>query len=404
MTTRKHEQSRRNFLSSNIIGITSVGLSGMAANLVAAQPEQKPAPPAGGNMIQRKLGKTGLALPIVSIGAMNSDSAGLYKRAYEVGIRLFDTAAAYLGGRSEEVVGSVIKELGVRDKVCVATKVHPDFKSGDPAIIKQEFKRIFEGCLKRLQMDHVDILYLHGGSTAEEVNNPAVQEVFTELKKQGKIHFAGISTHAGQAVVLNEMARSGFWDVALVSFNLTMAQDQTLTAALKAAAGKGIGIVGMKSLGGGRRGPGVAPEVPEFNRTAMLKWVLNHQEVATIVPGMTAFDHLDLDWSVASNLSYTTEEQKFLAEKNIQAKLEFCQQCQECIPTCPHGADIPTLMRTHMYAAQYANFSHARMTLDEIPARFGLSACGSCPDCTAHCSNSVNIAGRIRELKSIYTA
>ena len=67
----------------------------------------------------------------------------------------------------------------------------------------------------------------------------------------------------------------------------------------------------------------------------MLKWVLNHEEVTTIIPGITTFDQLDLDWSVASDLSYTEEEQRFLAERDLQGLLQFCQQCRECIPTCP---------------------------------------------------------------------
>jgi predicted aldo/keto reductase-like oxidoreductase len=136
----------------------------------------------------------------------------------------------------------------------------------------------------------------------------------------------------------------------------------------------------------------------------MLKWVLNHEEVATIIPGMTTFDQLDLDWSVASDLSYTEEERSFLAERDLQGLIQFCQQCKECLPTCPKGVDIPTLMRTHMYAAQYSNFTHARMTLDEIPARQSIFACGSCTECTARCNNSINIAARIDTLKSMYLA
>jgi len=75
-------------------------------------------------LIQRTLGKTGLTMPVVSMGVMNADIPGLLRRSYELGIRHFDTAAGYQGGRNEEMVGSVIKELGVRPEVIIATKQH----------------------------------------------------------------------------------------------------------------------------------------------------------------------------------------------------------------------------------------------------------------------------------------
>ena len=82
--------------------------------------------------------------------------------------------------------------------------------------------------------------------------------------------------------------------------------------------------------------------------------------------------------------------------------MEFCRQCRKCVASCPHKADIPNLMRTHMYAAQYANFGLARHTLDEIPRAHGLLNCSSCASCVARCANSVNIGRKIDELKLIY--
>jgi predicted aldo/keto reductase-like oxidoreductase len=160
----------------------------------------------------------------------------------------------------------------------------------------------------------------------------------------------------------------------------------------------------MKALGGGRRRPDSPTGTPDSNKTAMLKWVLNHEEVTTIIPGITTFDQLDLDWSVASDLTYTDEERSFLERGDLLASLQFCQQCQECIPSCPNEVDVPTLMRTYMYAAQYANFAHARMTLDEIPPQQGISNCGTCSACTAQCSHSIDIPRRVRTLKSMYVA
>ena len=401
MTIEQQPQSRRVFLSNSVMGIASIGLAGATPAVAAAETvrQQGSAPP-----IQRTLGRTGVMLPVVSIGAMNSDSPDLYRRAYEMGIRHFDTADQYLRGRSEELLGGMVKELGIREEVCIATKIGWDLRRVDRSRLRSELERVFEASMNRLQMDYVDILYYHGRTSAGQVNDEIAGEYFAELQQQGRIRYPGISTHSGQAEVLNEMAKGDLWAVAVIAFNVTMAQNQELLEAMRNASSKGIGIVGMKALGGGRRGPDSAASAPDSNKTAMLKWVLNHEEVTTVIPGMTTFDQLDLDWSVVPDLSYTDEERSFLAESNLQGMLQFCQQCNECVPTCPKGVDVPTLMRTYMYAAQYANFTHARMTLDEIPARQSIFACGSCTECTARCSNSINIARRIDTLKSMYLA
>ena len=109
------------------------------------------------------------------------------------------------------------------------------------------------------------------------------------------------------------------------------------------------------------------------------------------------------NFSVAYGLSYTEEEKKFLAEKNLVASIQFCQQCGTCSGTCPKGVDIPTLMRTHMYAARYGNFLHARATLDGIEQSAHLKNCGDCAECDAHCAHHVDIARSIGELKSMYS-
>lgn len=400
MTIEKQSQSRRAFLSNSVMGIASVGLAGTTSKLAAAQPTQQTG---SGSPILRTLGSTGVELPVVSIGAMNSDSPALYHRAYDLGIRHFDTAETYLQGRSEEVLGRFVKERGSRDEICLATKIGWSIRRVERSRFRSELERTFEGCLNRLQTDYVDILYHHGRDRVDDVTDEIAGEYFAELQEQGRIRYPGISTHSAEAV-LNQMAEGDLWKVALVPFNVTMAQNQGLLEAMRNATRRGIGIVGMKVMGGGRRGPDSAADAPAINQTAMLKWVLNHEEVTTIIPGVTTFDQLDLDWSVVSDLSYTDEERTFLAQGDRLGSLPFCQQCRECLPTCPKGVDVPTLMRTYMYAAQYANFTHARMTLDDIPAGQSIFACGSCAECTARCSNAVDIAGRISALRSMYVA
>lgn len=389
--------SRRHFLSGSALAVAPIALSGLGARPALAQGSK---PRTGGKILRRKLGRTGIEVPIVSMGVMNADNPAVVQQSYEIGVRLFDTAMGYQAGRNEEMIGTVIKNLGVRKNVTIQTKIRmPRVAPGAPADeVAARLLADFDGCLKRLQSDYVDILLLHGPSVAE-MNHPGVRKAFAEAKSSRRARFVGVSTHSTQAEVLNDAARAGFYDTVTVSVNFTQADDAALLGAIRKAAAAGVGVIAMKTQASGRRGfqPG-----PPVNQTAALKWVLRHEEITTAVPGYTNFDHMTEDFSVAYGLEYTAEERKFLAEKNLQADMAYCQQCSQCVPTCPRGVDIPTLMRTHMYAARYGNFLHARATLDEIAESGRLAFCGDCGECLARCSNHVRIAANIRDLKSMY--
>jgi uncharacterized protein len=391
MSSTQH-LSRRKFLSGSALALSPLGISGMNLGTGAPTGRSFGEPQARGAIIQRKLGRTGLQVPIIGMGVMNADNPAVVQKSYEIGIRFFDTALGYQGGRNEEMVGSVIKSLGVRDKVIIQTKI-PYPRGGD---VSQKILSDFDGSLKRLQTDYVDGLFLHQ-PTVSQMNDPGVIQALTEAKKQRRARYIGVSTHAAQADVLNDAARSRAFDVVNVAFNFTQAGDSALLDAVKNAAAKGIGIVAMKTQATGRRGTGVP-----VNQTAALKWVLNHPEVTTAIPGYTNFEHMEQDFSVAFGLDYTEDEKKFLAEKNLRADVPFCRQCGKCLPTCPMGVDIPTLMRTHMYAASYGNFQQARATLDEIEESAHLRRCGSCSDCSAHCANYINIGRNIDDLRAMY--
>jgi uncharacterized protein len=256
-------------------------------------------------------------------------------------------------------------------------------------------------------MDYVDILYFHAIDKAADVNAPGVQEAMAELKKQGRIRFPGVSTHSGQTEVLNAVAQGGFYGVVLVAINFTMAGNDALLDAVKNAAAKGVGLIAMKTQAGGKwyRESILHTQFTEpIRHSAALKWVLQNKAITTAVPGVTQFEQIELDFSVTASLDYTPEEKQFLTDKSIRASVEFCQQCGECVPSCPYHVDIPTLMRTHMYARQYGNSFQARVTLAEIPKGTGLDVCHSCTGCRASCTNTVNIARKISDLKTIQLA
>ena len=407
MTDKKSELSRRAFLYTSLGGIASVGALALGPRAIMAQEEGEAKSTPGGEAIYRTLGKTGMKIPIVSMGVMNANNPDIVQASYDLGIRHFDTAARYAYGRNELMVGNVLQKSGVRDKVIIATKELRPAQRTRESLQQSKAKliKLTEASLKRLKTDYIDILYIHSVARAEDLTNPGFLEAFTELKKQGKIRAAGVTTHENMALVINEVVSQGFFDVVLTAINVAMVNNTALLEAIASASSKGIGIIAMKTQAGGSRLP--EPEsLSDFSSTtvatASLKWVMRNENITTAIPGFDNYQHMREDFSVARNLEYDDDEKKFLSDNRITLGMGFCHQCRKCEPTCPYNVDIPSLMRTHMYAAQYANFNEARVTLDDIAAGRGLRSCSSCTTCTALCTNHVNIPRRIENLRTIY--
>jgi len=377
---------------------------GFGPSAVFGQEEEKKTE---GDIIYRTLGKTGLKMAIVGMGVMNADNPEIVQAAYEQGIRHFDTAARYQYGRNEQMVGEVLKRLGARDKVVIGTKeLRPAQRGSDtPEKTIERLKNNCEGSLKRLTTDYVDILYVHTVNSAEGASDAAMIEGMNQLKKEGKIRFSGVSTHENMTGVINTIAEKKSFDVVLTAINVSMADDVDLLKAIDNAASEGIGIIAMKTQAGGRSLPN-RNSFQEYDSAtinkACLKWVMRNESITTSIPGFVNYTHLMEDFSVASDLEYTEDERKFLTGNDLELGLGYCRQCRRCVPSCPRGVDVPNLMRVHMYAAQYANFQHARAELNEIENEKSIYVCGSCPECVASCANQVDIKNRVENLKSMY--
>ena len=394
---KNNEWNRREFIVKPILWAGAAGVIAKTDTLLASSTTDKASP-----ILQRSLGKTGITLPVVSMGVMNADIPGLIRRSYELGIRHFDTAAVYQQGRNEQMVGDVIKEMGARGKVIISTKQLLRNRPQNSSEARNRFIDGVDASLKRLQMDHVDILYHHSVDSVEDAKAEGPLEALQILKKEGKTRFIGISTH-NTVPVINEAIRLNVFDVALVTLNYTMAHNADILNTIERAAKSGIGIVAMKTQAGGtvRPDPKLPKELPPHTQTALLKWVLNHEFVTTAIPGFSTYEHLEQDFSVARNLTCTPDEEKFLSDKSFGAKAEFCQQCGECRQDCPKQADIPVLMRSHMYAVQYRNPGMAKSMLASTAPGRGLDACSSCESCKVSCRNTVQIARKIAEMKKI---
>ena len=411
MRRRRQTLNRREFFSRAILGAASAGFMALPASLAGFGRNVSTVSTKANNLITRRLGKTGTELPIVNMGVMNTLNPDLIRRSYALGVRHFDTAAYYMRGQNEIMVGKVLKELGVRDDVVIGTKVFVPHEQR-PRLSPEELKKIFlqtaEDSLKRLQTDVIDIFYVHNVQDAEFLHNPGIQEAMSQLKAQKKVRHSGFSVHSNMAELVHEAVKKEFYEVVEVAFNYSMADDKALLESLKSAHSQGIGLIAMKTQCTQYWYRDYVPsEKQEYYQgevihTAVLKWVLRHDFITCAIPGYTTFEQMETDIPVAYDLEYTPQEREFLEDRAVKITLNnYCRQCYCCISTCPRGVDIPALMRTHLYALGYGNFIQARDTLDEIVRGKGLEACHSCQTCRARCERGVPILGRIGELKSL---
>jgi predicted aldo/keto reductase-like oxidoreductase len=382
--------NRRGFLKTGITGAGAIALS--PSVLSAISPVQAK------NVIYRTLGKTGLKVPAVSFGVMRSDNSNLCKAAYDKGIRLFDTANGYQGGNNETMLGNLFKDYQ-RNSFLLATKIPPN-TSREGKITDQttpeRFLELFNTSLSRLQMDYVDILYIHDVSNPEVLEYKPIIDALKKLKKDGKTRFMGFSTHKNEPVVINAAADSGEWDVILTSYNYRQAYVTELTAAIKKAADAGIGIVAMKTLAGG--GFLDRERTKPMNTTAALKWVLSNPDVCTTIPGMTSFDQLELNSKILEDITLNEQEKTDLVADIAEPGL-FCSGCKQCVRACPHNLPIPDLMRAYMYAYGYLQPSMAQDLIKEL----GTSGnpCSNCDVCNVQCSRNFRVREKITDVSRL---
>jgi predicted aldo/keto reductase-like oxidoreductase len=390
---------RRRFIKSGILGLagTAAGSTFLKAGPIRSRKpsvEQE-------KFIYRTLGKTGIKLPVVSMGVMNADNPNLVAAALDSGIILLDTAHGYQKGKNEEMIGGVIKGRK-RDSYILATKVAyaKDRKTGlyPPDKNIQSFEDEFNISLGRLGLDYVDILHIHGVSVKETVLFEPALKFLEKMKKEGKTRFVGFSTHRNQDKMLDAAVECGIYDVVLTAFNFRQNNKKEIGQAIDRAAKAGIGIIAMKTQAGAywdkeRQQP--------INMKAALKWALQNKNVNTSIPGFTAFDQMQMDLSVMEDLTLTPEEKADLRldEGNAHAGL-YCQQCGTCQEQCPSSVDVPALMRGYMYAYGYKNLSLARSTIEDLGSRL---PCSDCSSCTLSCPNGFDTPGKVKDIIRLRT-
>ena len=389
--------SRRDFLKKSLMGISGAALvPGMINKTSAGTGTLNPS---SGDLVYRPLGKTGLKVPVISMGVEGANSAGLIKAAYEGGIRMFFSATYYGEGNNEKLLGDAVKDIP-RDTLIIGSAVIPkgvDHRGGTftgDSTYEAQMKTA-EDSLKRFGMNHLDFMLLPYAGKRESVFFEPLLRAMEDLKKQGKTRFVGIATHSYQAEAIRAAADTKIFDVVMPGYNFQDENLQETNDAIAYAVKAGVGIIGMKAQAGAYWDK---ERTQPINSDAAIKWVLQNENVTTVVSGMTNFNEL------AKNIALMTNELKPTEQELKDLKLVYndgpselwCKQCRQCTSQCTKSLDIPTIMRSFMYAYGYRNLQKAKAGLVET----GLSgiSCTDCSVCNIKCTAGFDIRQKVTDI------
>ena len=381
--------SRRNFLAAGL-ALPTAALA-TTTGQSSAPPQTRLAEP-GRTVSYQKLGKTGLTPTRVAFGCMITSDGSVIEKAADLGINYFDTARGYQGGNNERMVGAALKSK--RKDVYISSKSH--------AADKAKAVEDLETSLKTLGTDYLDIWYLHAKQSAEQLT-PELLEAQQTAKKDGKIRFTGVSTHSGQASVIDGAIKSGMIDVVLLAYNF--ATDPELEAAIGRAKEAGLGLVAMKVMAGGSRRAKPGDKTYETLKrdgamVAALKWVLKNPKIDTTIPSITDMEQLDANMK-AMGAKFSEADEKTLTAHLHHIGPLYCRMCGKCEGTCAKGLPVADVLRFVTYADGYGQFALGRERFLELPAEVAAVRCGDCSSCSVTCPYGVRVAeraGRAQEL------
>ena len=327
--------------------------------------------------------------------------------AVEAGVNYFDTAYTY--GGSEACLGKFLAK-GYRDKVKIATKLpHYYIKA------EGDMERYFKEQLERLQTDHVEYYLMHmlnDIAAWERLTALGIQDWIAEKKKSGQIGNIGFSFHGG-ATQFKKIIDAYDWDFCQIQYNYMDEHTQAGTEGLKYAAAKGLPVIIMEPLRGGRLVnllPESAKELfaqDEEHRTPAelaLKWLYDQPEVTCVLSGMNSMEMVEQNVRTASEygVGCMTESDRALVEAVRQEITKHvkvgCTGCGYCMP-CPRGVDIPGTFRCYNAMYSEGKKSGRRDYLQCTAFRknpASASQCVGCGKCEQHCPQHIEIRGELK--------
>lgn len=307
------------------------------------------------------------ALPMQRVSM--EDAVRLLRKAYDSGIRYFDTARAY--SDSEEKLGCALSQ--VREHIYIATKT--------AALTAEDFWKDLETSLHTLKTNYIDIYQFHNPPFCPKPGDKSgLYEAMEEAKRQGKIHFIGITNH--RMAVAEEAVQSGLYDTLQFPFNyLSTERELALAVACQA---QHMGFIAMKGLSGGllRNSKAVYAYMAQFENVLPIWGIQKEQELDEFV-------------SYIDNPPELTEELLAIIEKDrSELSADFCRGCGYCMP-CPVGIEINNcarmslLLRRAPLEAQLSPESQAKMKKIE--------ECLKCGQCKTKCPYSLDTPKLLEE-------
>jgi uncharacterized protein len=373
-------------------------------------------------MQYRKLGRTGVELSVLGFGGMRipqrriggnlfyDDEAGLriMRRAFELGVNYVDTAPYYCDGESEIIIGKALK--GWRDKVYLSTKNPIEDASG------QHWRARLENSLKKLDTDYIDFYHMWGIDWDHFANRIIVKDgpmqEAIKAKQEGLIRHHSFSFHD----IPENMIRIidyGFFETVLCQYNLL---DQSNTAAMDYAVSKGLGVIIMGPIGGGRLSApsetirNILPGKVNSSAEIALRFVFANKSVTCALSGMSSVEQVEENVRVASNSAELTAGElaqisASLAENKKLADL-YCTGCNYCMP-CPNGVNIPLNFKLMNYHRVYqiTEFARSKYKLinpddEDLPGRRA-DECTECGLCEEKCPQKIPIRKQLKETAEV---
>lgn len=327
----------------------------------------------------------------------------MIRHAIDSGVNYVDTAYPYHQEQSEPFVGKVLKD-GYRNKVKLATKM-PSWHVKEAA----DFDRLLEEQLRRLDVDKIDFYLLHALNARYWATYKKL-DVFGWAEKkmaEGVFDHLCFSFHDDYPVFEEIVNGYDNWTMAQIQYNYMDTNYQAGTKGLKLAAEKGLAVVVMEPLRGGRLAKNPAPPKVEevwakseydWSPAAWaLQWVWNQPEVSTALSGMSTMQQVEENLETASHSSIDQLQAQDLAlvaeaQKAYESLAPIpCTQCEYCLP-CPNGVSIPKIFAIYNEAIMYDEYGGSRWAyMNQIQADARADNCIECGECEAVCPQSIEI-------------
>lgn len=367
-------------------------------------------------MQYRKFGNTGLTVSALGYGCMRfptlkdgsideEETIRLLRHGIDNGINYIDTAYSYHGGKSEILLSKVLAG-GYREKVYLADK-NPVW------LVKkyEDFEALLDEQLQKLKTDRIDLYLLHSldKNSWERIRDLDVLRFVDKAKRDGKIGFAGFSFH-DKTDVFKEIIDSYGWDFCQMQYNYMDEHEQAGVEGLRYAYAKGLGVVIMEPLRGGKLSnypPESVRQIwdsAEEKRTPAewaLRWIWDQREVSVVLSGMNSMSQVDENIKVAGSAlpGNLSAEEKRLIEKARDRYIELtkvgCTGCRYCMP-CPSGVDIPRIFSLYNEASMYNDLESCAARYRKKEAESGASRCIRCGKCEKACPQHIKIKDQIQ--------